>query len=141
MGYPRKNIQASCWLYRDKDFYTAYLKIGEQLIFTTSAEENVHLHGYIPGEARRAPFSKLPGKAQEEFRLILADYNLTDKAHGLEPKSEFVEIDREGDWVILKRMKNGQPYRVNPIRVRHKGEEVWKGQTIAEAHLFIESSL
>lgn len=135
-NFPRKNIEASAWLWQDGEFYVAYLKIGET-VYTCSATEDVHLTGYISGEARRVAYSSLPEEAQIDFGFILEDHHLTLEAHGLAEMPEWIEVEQVNGYTIYKRRRRFR--KGHPIKIIHKGEEVWKGKTIHEATKALET--
>lgn len=135
--FPRKDIIAATYLLQDGSFFSAYLKLPN-VIFNITMREPLDRVGYIPGEAKRIEFKELPTHAQAEFRETLSGFGLLPNARGLERISEWVEVEAVNGFTILKKRRK---FRVNPVRVRHEGKEVWKGQTIEAALAYIEGSL
>ena len=136
-NFPRKNTEASVYLLKDGQLYSAYLKL-KNVIFNVSIYEDLDRVGYIPGEAKRVGFGELPEAARGEFTLILSDFGLSEKSYGLEKLPEFIEVSQINGFTVLRKRKK---MRVNNFRVMHKGKEVWKGNSIEGANAFIENSV
>lgn len=134
-NFPRKGLEASVYLLRDGDFYSAYLKIND-LIFNLTSLDDMDRVGYIPGEAKRVEFRELPELVQEVFGATLSSFGLSDRAYGLEKLPEFIEVNGINGFTIFRKR---QKMRMNNYKVVHGEKEVWKGNSVEAANSFIES--
>jgi hypothetical protein len=138
MGFPRSRQQASVWLYKLDNQWSAYLMIPNQKILSTDSRSFSTTQGYIPGEARQVEWEQLPKEAQTIFLPALKVFGLDETAWGLHKLPEWEEARTIGGYIILK--KRTKMRRGNFKIVHPDGKEV-KSESLVEAVEYVENHL